>query len=69
MDKDLYKPENLNEKQMIAYKMLTQWVDQKFDPEAIPYDQAVHKDVAPILLQIQGKGGSGKSFFLHTLHN
>ena len=67
MAKEVYTSENLNEKQMIAYDITTDWVDKKC--RAAMEDQEVDDDVAPFLLHINGKGGSGKSFFLHTLNN
>ena len=67
MATEVYTSENLNEKQMIAYDIMTDLVDKKV--RAATEDQEADEDVAPILIHINGKGGSGKSFFLHTLNN
>ena len=75
LDVEVYNYNNLNEKQKIAFNIVIDWIDRKMAAMGVEANQqncvdcapCTDDDIKPILLQINGKGGTGKSFFLHCL--
>ncbi|MCH2545601.1 MAG: AAA family ATPase [Alphaproteobacteria bacterium] len=58
-DKQVLSPDQLNEKQKLAYDVMKNWFDKRVnDPNS-----------DPIYLNISGRGGCGKSAFLDCLRN
>ena len=54
-------PEMLNEKQKLAYDYVIPWIDLKIA------NCKKKKKIKPLYLNVSGRGGSGKSLYLHCL--
>ena len=69
-DENIYHPDNLNAKQTIAFNFVRKWIDAIERALAEAENQGPDYElllVPPFRLQIQGKGGTGKSFWLHCV--
>ena len=70
-DETIHHPKNLNEKQKKGFDFVTKHIDSvekaKADAQANGNQDEPLEMPSPFRLQISGKGGTGKSFWLHTV--
>ena len=68
LDDEQYDVKNLNSKQKVAFDIVARWLEQKLEVESLSSENACQLDDYQLLMQIQGKGGTGKSHWLHTVN-